>query len=84
MNEIHLKYVDDLSLAESINLPVKLQTIPNSERPLPDVFRARTGHELSMSRSVVHNQLLKTVEYAKDNHMQQINYRKTKLMLFNP
>ena len=83
MNEIHLKYVDDLSLAESINLPIKLQTIPDSERPLPDVFRSRTGHELPMTRSVVYNQLLKTEKYAKDNHM-QINYRKTKLMLFNP
>ena len=31
----------------------------------------------------MYNQLLKTEKYAKDNHM-QINYRKTKLMLFNP
>ena len=82
MNEIHLKYVDDLFLAESINLPAKLQTIPDSERSLPDVFRARTGHVLPLSRSVVYNQLLKTEKYAKDNHM-QINYRKIKLTLFN-
>ena len=83
MNEIHLKYVDDLSLAETINLPVKLETIPDSERPLPDVFRARTGHVLPISRSVVYNQLLETERYAKENHM-QVNYRKTKLMVFNP
>ena len=45
MNEMHLKNVDDLSLAESINLPVKLQSIPDSDRHLPDVFRARSGYE---------------------------------------
>ena len=54
---------------KSKNFPVKLQTIPDRERLLPDVFRARTGHELSMSmsRSVVNNQLLKMEKYAKDN-----------------
>ena len=31
----------------------------------------------------MYNQLLETEKYAKDNHM-QINYRKTKLMIFNP
>ena len=36
-----------------------------------------------MTRSVVYHQLLQTEKYARDNHM-QINYRKTKLMLFNP
>ena len=72
MKEMHLKYVDDLSLAESINLPVKLQSIPDSDSHLPNVFRARSGY---MSRSVVFNQLLKTEKTAKDNHM-QINDRK--------
>ena len=83
MNKIHLKYVDDLSLAESINLPAKLQSIPDSVRPLPDEYRARTGHMLPLTRSVVYSQLLKTEQYAKENNM-QINYGKTKLMLFNP
>ena len=82
MNKIHLKYVDDLSLSESVNLQTKLQRIPDNERSLPDVYRARTGHVLPMTRSEVYNQLLQIEKYAKDNHM-KINYRKTKLMLFN-
>ena len=43
MNEIHLKYVDDLTLAQAINLPNKLIHVPVSESPLPNMFRARTG-----------------------------------------
>ena len=39
-NEIHLKYVDDLTLAEAINLPEKLIAVPESERPLPDMYHA--------------------------------------------
>ena len=33
VNRIHLKYVDDLSLAEFINLPAKLLSVPDSVRP---------------------------------------------------
>ena len=32
-NEIHLKYVDDLTLGEAINLPEKLVTVPVNQRP---------------------------------------------------
>ena len=34
-NEIHLKYVDDFTLAEAINLPEQLVKLPDSERPMP-------------------------------------------------
>ena len=44
VNEIHLKYVDDLTLAEAINLPEKLVVVPEDVRPLPDLFHAKTGH----------------------------------------
>ena len=44
VNEIHLKYVDDLTLAEAINLPEKLVAVPEDVRPLPDLFHAKTGH----------------------------------------
>ena len=46
VNEIHLKYVDDLALAEAIDMKSQLKTVPVAERPQPDVFRARTGHAL--------------------------------------
>ena len=83
MNNIHLKYVDDMTLAEPINLADNLVHVPDSERPLPDMYRARTGHVLPAGCSEVHRQLQRTEQYARDNQM-EINYKKTKLMLFNP
>ena len=47
------------------------------------MFHARTGHVLPLENSKVHKQLVKTLEYAKANEM-KINYKKTKVMLFNP
>ena len=81
MNEIHLKYVDDLTLAEAINLPANLVEVP--DRPQPDNFHARTGHALMEGKSRVFEQLLKTQDYAEANDM-IINKKKTRLMLFNP
>ena len=85
INEIHLKYVDDLTLAEAINLPDKLKFIPGNARPRPDQFHARTGHVMpnQMENSRVMKQLAKTQQYAQDNDM-KINLKKTKAMLFNP
>ena len=83
LNEIHLKYVDDLLIAEAINMKEQLETVPIQDRPLPDTYHARTGHCFPLEESKVHSQLLKTKKYAKDNEM-QLNLKKTKLMLFNP
>ena len=44
VNQIHLKYVDDLTLAESVNIGEKLVEAP--DRPQPDNFHARTCHVL--------------------------------------
>ena len=81
-NEIHLKYVDDLTLAEAINLPLKLESVPVNERNLPDMYHSRTGHVLPLHQSRVYNQLVKTQEYAVKHEM-KINYKKTKLIVFN-
>ena len=82
LNEIHLKYVDDLSLAETVNMK-ELETTPVECRPQPDPFHARTGHTLKPEDSRVYAQLMKTQKYASDNGM-KVNPKKTKLMLFNP
>ena len=82
-NEIHLKYVDDLTLAEAIDMPSKLVAVPPSERTMPDNFHARTGHVLPLSNSRVYNQLQKIESYAEKNDM-KLNFKKTKLMVFNP
>ena len=82
-NEIHLKYIDDLTLAEAINLPNNLVSVPDNIRPQPDMFHARTGHVLPLNNSNVYKQLLKTVEYSEANKM-RINYKETKVMVFDP
>ena len=82
-NEIHLKYVDDLSLAEAISIPDQLVSLADDQRPLPDSFHARTGHVLPMGNSKVYRQLMKTKEFAEKNNM-KLNYEKTKLIVFNP
>ena len=82
-NEIHLKYVDDLTLAEAINIPDQLVHLPENQRPQPDSFHSRTGHFLPLDNSRVHKQLIETKEYADRNFM-KINYDKTKVIVFNP
>ena len=82
-NLIHLKYVDDLTIAEAIDMKSQLSMVPVATRPQPDNFHERTGHVLEPSNSRIYSQLLKTEEYAKENKM-EVNCRKTKLMLFNP
>ena len=83
VNEIHLKYIDDLTLAEAINLPKQLVSVPSSVRPQPDNYHGRTGHVLPDENSLVYQQLKKTMEYSEKNEM-KINFNKTKAMLFNP
>ena len=82
INEIHLKYVDDLSLAEAVSLK-ELDSIPTDCRPQPDTYHARTGHVLRPEDSRVYKQLQSTEQYAAENGM-KLNPNKTKLMLFNP
>ena len=82
-NEIHLKYVDDLTMAEAINLPEQLVKVPASLRPQPDCFHARTGHSLPAQNSKVFKQLVKTQSQAEQNQM-TLNFKKTKLITFNP
>ena len=82
-NQIHLKYVDDLTVAEAVDMKSQLKSVPIEERPQPDSFHDRTGHCLKPEDSKVYNQLLKTENYAKENGM-KVNHKKTKMMLFNP
>ena len=83
VNVLHLKYVNDLKIAESVNLKDKLVFAPESIRPLPDNLHSQTGHSLPNQDSQVYQQLLETEEYAARNSM-RINQKKTKVMVFNP
>ena len=82
-NEIHLKFIDDLTIAESVDMSKDVILNPNdSSLPRPTDFHSRTGHYLPESKSKVFKQLGETVSYAEKNEM-KINFDKTKLMLFN-
>ena len=82
-NLLHLKYVDDFTIAEAVNMKDQLIMVPVTSRPQPDDYHDRTGHTVEPENSKVYSQLLKTESYAEENKM-KINYGKTKLMVFNP
>ena len=69
--------VAENSLRENLNF------VPDSVRPLPDTFHAKTGHVLPIKESQVFKQLKRTEEYCDKNSM-KINKKKTKVMVFNP
>ena len=82
-NEIHIKYVDDMTRAEVINLPKKLVHLQPNERPLPDCYHSRTGYVLTGNNSAVQGQLIKTMVCCEQNDM-VIHLKKSKVMLFKP
>ena len=67
MPRIHLKYIDDLTKAESITLKTKLikNTNPNPSRPLQ--YHERTEHVLPKRQSHVQAQLNQLCAYSKDH-----------------
>ena len=82
MKNIHMKYVDDLSLAVSINLKESLVTNPemNPQRPLS--YHNKTNHILPEGRNVMQGVFHNLMEFANQHEM-VINGDKTKAMLFN-
>ena len=60
-----------------------LSRVPVQCRPQPDSFHDRTGHKLEPENSQVYKALQMTEKYAEENEM-RINYKKTKMILFNP
>ena len=65
VTQIHLKYLDDMSVAEYVNLIENLVNDP--DRQQPDICHARTGHKLPQGKSAVYQQLLETVSYVENN-----------------
>ena len=82
MEKIHLKYIDDLTVAQSLSL--KKQLIQNSdtdkERPLD--FHNRTEHILPKSENRIQDMLEEVVDYA-EAHKMKVNHDKSKVILFN-
>ena len=81
-NQLHLKFVDDLTVAESLLLRDSVTPVSITDRPQPDQYRERTGHAIIQDKSKVLSQITAVKEYAQLNDM-KLNLKKTKFMLFN-
>ena len=64
---IHMKYVDDLSYAQSINLKESLTDNPNPV--LPTTYHDRTHHTLPTTACQLQGELNRLVEYSEMNQM---------------
>ena len=82
MQRIHLKYIDDMTIAEALDLKKSLaiNPDPNPERPLQ--YHQRTGHVLPAENSSVQSLLNELKDYTMVNEM-KLNSDKSKVILFN-
>ena len=82
ITNIHLKFIDDMTVAEAVNLKKTLVHCPDyfSERPVP--FHSRSEHFLPANMSELQKQINQIEIYSNDNEM-EINTKKTKAMIFN-
>ena len=69
IEHIHMKFIDDMTVAESIDLKQKLIPNPDLNPPRPVNYHDRTGHVLNMGQSQVQVQLNELMEYTKKNEM---------------
>ena len=78
---IHVKFVDDMTLATALNPRECL--VPNPvQQPYPLTYHDRTKHVLPDHRNVMQEELNKMIQYCTENSM-RINHEKTKVVLFN-
>ena len=83
IQNIHLKYIDDLSYAEALNLKDCVVTNPDPNPPRPFSYHNRTNHVLPPGACILQEQLTQLEKYCQDNQM-VINQGKCKVMIFNP
>ena len=82
MENIHLKYIDDLTVAQSLSLKNQLVLNSDNEKERPLDYHNRTEHLLPRSDCRVQDMLDDVVEYAETNKM-KVNQDKSKVILFN-
>ena len=82
MPRVHLKYIDDMTVAESINLKNKLVVNPDPNPTRPLQYHERTGHVLPEDQSDVQTLLNELSSYTETNEM-KLNTNKSKVILFN-
>ena len=82
MPDIHLKFVDDMTLGEALNVKDCVVPNPNTNPARPLRYHDRTQHVLPNERNNMQAQSDKMVMYCEENDM-KINIAKTKVVLFN-
>ena len=82
LDNLHLKYVDDLSYLTAINLKKKLTENPDDNPVRPVAFHNGTNHILPNEYNVLQGQINKLISFTNENEL-LINCTKTKVMLFN-
>ena len=69
MEKIHMKYVDDLSLAVSINLKDNLVANPDENPQRPLSYHDRTQHVLPVSRNAIQQEFDNLKDFATQHEM---------------
>ena len=69
MEKIHMKYVDDLSLAVSINLKDNLVANPDDNPQRPLSYHDRTQHVLPVSRNAIQQEFDNLKDFATQHEM---------------
>ena len=82
MPKIHLKYIDDMTIAEALDLKKALTGNPDPEPERPLQYHERTGHVLQEAKSNVQDMLTELKAYT-ETHEMKLNTDKTKVILFN-
>ena len=77
---IHMKFIDDMTVAESIYLKEKLTDNPNPIQPFQ--YHERTGHVLPKENCRIQTMLEELNQYT-ENHEMKMNQNKTKVIIFN-
>ena len=78
----HMKYVDDLCLAQSLNIRECLIPNPNPNPARPLAYHDRTHHLLPTDNCQLQEEINRLVTYSENNQM-RINENKCKVMIFN-
>ena len=82
LKDFHLKYVDGLSYLSAIELKKTLIVNPDANPVRPVTYRNRTNHVLPKEENKLQVQIDRLAAFTNENEM-QINYKKTKVMIFN-
>ena len=80
MKTSHYKYMDDLTLAEKVDLKKDLSIDPKIAHPAP--FHQRTGHQLIPSKCSTQAKVNEISDFAIENEM-KVNKNKCSVMIFN-